>query len=82
MEDLLDIKLPGDPGFEERAAGLLKLRAETLSRHGWRFEEKAGPRGIYYEGHGPRGMRIMAQQCPTKEAALTEAINHAFRLHL
>ncbi len=81
MKDLLNIKFPGDPGFEEWASSQLQRLAEILSRRGWRFEEKAGPRGIYYEGHGPRGMRIMGEQRPTKADALTEAFNHAFRLH-
>lgn len=55
-----------------------KDKAAALSRKGWKFIEMKGPRGIYFEGRGPHGARVMGEQNPDRAIALLAAINHAF----
>jgi hypothetical protein len=72
--------LPGDDGWAAWQYRMVRDRAATLSRHGWKFTQTSGPRGVYYEGHGPAGRRMMGEQKQDPQAALVAAINHAFSI--
>lgn len=72
------LMLPGDDGWAELRWQMAKRRALSLSHHGWKFFKREGPRGIYYEGFGPRQRRVMSKQLGDIRAAFLEAINHAF----
>lgn len=76
--DLNLVDISAEPGFEELHFARMKRRAACLSEHRWRFYKKEGPRGIYYEGFGPAGRRVMSEQNCDPRASLAAAINHAF----
>jgi hypothetical protein len=73
-----ELMLPGDVGWAEYQWTMARRRAEHLSNHGWKFTKAVGPRGTYYEGHGPQGKRVMSEQQADERAAFVAAINHAF----
>lgn len=75
-----ELMIPGSDGWAEYQFRLAKRRAATLSSHGWKFLEKEGPRGHYYEGFGPRGARVMTEQKEDIREAFLAAIDHAHRV--
>ncbi|MEO5914818.1 MAG: hypothetical protein ABIS50_11335 [Luteolibacter sp.] len=75
-------------GFKSRAKGpswgnyqfeLLERITNSLADAGWKFIEKEGPRGFYYEGvrHKKGLARVMGEQHPTKQAAFAAALRQA-----
>jgi len=73
-----ELILPSDPRWAEHQFHMAQRRAASLSNHGWKFFESEGPRGTYYEGFGPNGMRVMSEQKRDTRAAFLAAVNHAF----
>lgn len=76
--EIFPLMLPGEDGWASYQFKMLQGRAKILSDNGWRFIQADCPRGIYYEGFGPGGARVMSEQQNDPEAALLAAINHAF----
>lgn len=75
-----EILLPDDPRWQRKQFEDAQRRAAALSAHGWRLLRQTGPRGTYYDGHGPKGARIMSDSDPDERAAFMKAINHAWRV--
>lgn len=57
---------------------MIRAKAKRISERGWRFAKREGPRGVYYDGHGPQGRRLMSGPRPDEQLALAVAIEHAF----
>lgn len=76
--DLLDIPSPDDERFPEYAFQLSRKFAATLTRKGWKFLEREGLRGFYFDGINARtGKKILGEQRTTKEEAFLAALKHA-----
>ena len=77
IDAIPELKLPGDDGWVEAMYNLYKRRAARLSKAGWKFIRRDGPRGIYFEGFHPDGRRIMSEQSKSEEEAVLAMIRHA-----
>lgn len=77
VEPFPGFKLPGDEGWHEHMFETRRRMAATLSERGWKFIKRQGPRGIYYDGIGPQGERIMSTQKPDESDAIFAALDHA-----
>lgn len=79
--DLLNLPKPGTPEFTQYAFALTKRIAASLAAAGWRFHHKEGPRGHYYEGFGPGGVRMMSQQRADLQDAYLVCLRQANSIH-
>lgn len=74
-DGIIELKLPTDPDFARHMFKVYRRLAGKLTEKGWKFFQRKGPRGHYFDAISPKGDRAQGEQCESPQEALIKVLS-------